>query len=268
MFTFNHSGKIGDLLYSLYFCKSISQAIGEFKFNFHIQTNVPEIMTGRQHNKIRLTEAGAKFIQPLLKIQPYINNLTISDDWDEKNVQNGYNLDAFRQLPINFHGGFIIEWYYNLTNLPLRRDYESPMLIVESNKEYSNKIILLATERYFNPFVELSVLKPYQKDMIFIGLENEYNFVKKSLDIPRVDVKDALEVAQILKGAKLVISNQNGNFTIAELINANRILISPHFQNFNGQLVPGPANNVCHGGWFEYANTSNKLEGLMKYLIK
>lgn len=268
MFTFNHSGKIGDLLWSLYFCKSISYAIGQDKFNLHIQTNVPEIMTGRQYNKIRITDAGAKFIQPLLRVQPYINNLTISDDWDEKSVQNGYNLDAFRQLPINFHGGFIIEWYYNLTNLPLKRDYESPMLIVEPNKEYRDKIIILATERYFNPFVDLAVLKPYEKDMVFIGLENEYDFVKRSLDIPRVEVKDALEVAQILKGAKLVISNQNGNFTAAELLNANRILISPHYEKLDDQLVLGPVNNVCHGGWFEYANTSNKLEGLMKYLIK
>lgn len=268
MFTFNHSGKIGDLLYSLYFCKSISEAAGETQFNFNIQYNVPEIMTGRQHNKIRLTEAGAKFLYPLLEKQSYINNLTISEQFNASEVQQGFNLDAFRQLPINFHGGFIIEWYYNLTNIPLRRDYESPMLIVEPNKEYRNKIIILATERYFNPFVDLAVLKPYQKDMVFVGLENEYNYVKKFINIPRVEVKDALEVAQILKGAKLVISNQNGNFTIAELLNANRILISPHYEKINGQYILGPANNVCHGGWYEYANTTQKLEGVMKALFK
>ena len=36
--TFIHSGNIGDILFSLYFCKELSNALGLEKFNFHINT--------------------------------------------------------------------------------------------------------------------------------------------------------------------------------------------------------------------------------------
>lgn len=269
LFTFNHSGKIGDLLYSLYFCKEMSKAINSDKFNFNIQYNVPEIMTGRQNKKIRLTQQSAKFLQPLIKNQPFINQLTISDIFDSKAVQNGFNLDVFRQLPINFMCSFIPEWYYNLTNIPLKRNFETPLLTVQPNTEYNNKIVLLITKRYLNAFVDLNVLKPWEDRMIFIGLDDEYQFIKKIVNIPRVEVKDALEVAQILKGAQLVISNPNGNYAIAELIKANRILIQPHFEKTPDNKIDfGPVNVYCYGGWYEYANHTNKLKGLMEHLIK
>ena len=38
--TFNHAGKLGDLLYSLNFCLELVQHFGAEKFSFHIQTNV------------------------------------------------------------------------------------------------------------------------------------------------------------------------------------------------------------------------------------
>lgn len=268
LFTFNHSGKIGDLLYSLYFCKEMSRAINSDKFNLNIQYNVPEIMTGRQNNKIRLTLQGAKFLQPLLKSQSYINQLTISDSFDPKVVQNGFNLDAFRVLPLNFMCSFIPEWYFTLTNVPLKRNYETPLLNVQPRTEFKDKIVLLITERYLNAFVDLNTLKPWEDKMVFVGLDNEYQFIKKFVNIPRVEVKDALEVAQILKGAQLVISNPNGNYAIAELLKANRILIQPHFEKEDGNnLGLGPVNVYCYGGWFEYANTNNKLKGLMENLF-
>ena len=40
MFTFNHSGKLGDILFSFYFCKELVNSCGDEKFNLHIQTNV------------------------------------------------------------------------------------------------------------------------------------------------------------------------------------------------------------------------------------
>ena len=40
MLTFNHSGKLGNILYSLHFCKELATLNGDTQFNFHIQTNV------------------------------------------------------------------------------------------------------------------------------------------------------------------------------------------------------------------------------------
>lgn len=272
MLTFNHSGKMGDLLYSLYFCNSVIEAQNEKKFNFNIQINVPQSLHGREEGKGRLTEENAKYIASFLWNQPYINKLTITDKFDPKNYQRGFNLDNFRTLRINFSAGHIPEWYYNLTNFPLKRHYEQPLLTIEPNTMFAGKIIVLQTKKYINPFVDLSVLSKYKDRLVFIGLEEEYELIKKKIpDIPYFKVSSGLEVAQAIKGATLTISNQNGNFAIAQLMKANRILIPAQYELVGKQkksLQNGPTNVICHGGWFQNVNTTDKLDKLLGMIFK
>ena len=270
MFTFNHSGKIGDLLYSLYFCKSYSNKMGFDKFNFNIQINQEELMRGRQKTKVRLTEEAANYMLPLLEKQSMFNEITISDKPFEEDDWH-VNLDHFRQLKLNFSGGYIPEWYFSLSVFPLRRNYEEPLLDnIEPNLDYKDKIIFCLTQKYINPYVKLYTLNKYKDQILFVGLEEEYKAIPKQiLNVPHLKVKDALQMAQILKGCKYMISNQNGNFTIAELINANRVLIPPHYQLMGDPKNPknyktGPVNNICHGGNFEYANITEKLEYILE----
>lgn len=68
MITFNHSGKLGNILYSLHFCKELATLNGDIQFNFHIQTNVNEL-----DGSLGLNKKQVEFIKPLLEKQEYIN---------------------------------------------------------------------------------------------------------------------------------------------------------------------------------------------------
>lgn len=272
MFTFNHSGKMGDLLYSLYFCKAVAEASGDQKFNFNIQINVPQSLHGREEGKPRLSLEGAKFIASVIKPCPFINTLTISDTFNTKEFQNGFNLDTFRNLKLNFHCGYIADWYFNLTVSHVDRNFDQRLIDVEPNKDFEGKIIVLQTKKYLNPFVKLDPLNNYSDRLVFIGLEDEYELIKKKLPkIQYYKVNSAMDVAKAEKGALLTISNQNGNFAIAELMKTHRILIPAQFEVVGKKEKPilqnGPTNVICHGGWFDYANSTKKLEILVNDVI-
>ena len=273
MLTFNHSGKIGDLLYSLYFCRALSKMVGDEKFNFHIQTYAPQTLYGRERDIPRLDDQKAEYIASLLRGQKIINEVTISKEFNIEDYQKGINLDKFREIPLNFSNGYIAEWYYSLVNFPLDRNYSECLIDVTPNPDFKDKIVVLQTKKYINPFVDLKVLKPWEDRMIFIGLEDEYEIFKKrsNIEIPLYKVKNGLEAAQALKGAKLVVSNQNGNFAIAEMIKANRLLIPAQYElvgEKHDKLEQGPVNVVCHGGWYEYANLTKKLRDILQLIFK
>lgn len=273
MITFNHSGKIGDLLYSLYFCKALAKAAGDDKFNFHIQTYVPETLYGRERDIPRLDDATAEFIASLLRGQKCINEVFISKDFNTKNYQKAVDLDNFRKLHINFSSGIIAEWYYNLVTFPLERHFDEPLIEVEPNNDFKGKVILTQSKKYINPFVDLSVLKEFEDKMVFIGLEDEYELIKKKygFNIPYHKVNSGLEIAQALKGAAISVSNQNGNYAIAQMIKSNRILIQDHFElvgKNHDTLEQGPTNVVSFGGWFEYANSTQKLQKVLQLIFK
>ena len=68
-------------------------------------------------------------------------------------------------------------------------------------------------------------------DLIFLGLENEFNDLKK--DIKKLEFyncKDFLEMAQIIKNCKVFIGNLSFGYTIAEALKVPRILeAEPNF---------------------------------------
>jgi len=62
-----------------------------------------------------------------------------------------------------------------------------------------------------------SQLKGFEDRAIFIGHPHEHkNFCRDRFKIPRVEVKDALEFASIIKGSKLYVCNQSTGLSLAE----------------------------------------------------
>ena len=79
---------------------------------------------------------------------------------------------------------------------------------------------------------------------------------------------DALNTALIFNSAKGVISNQSGNFTIAEQMKCPRILLTPEFHLLNGKIYMGPVNNMPQGGFFETVRTQQKLVYAVENLLR
>lgn len=268
MLTFNHSGNIGDILYSLYFCKELTEAANINKFDFHIQTNVKDpTLKNHKHplGDVRMTNNAAEFIKPLLEAQSYINNVTISDNIAE----NSINLDLFRTLKINFAAGDIRAWYYNLCKQHLPREFWKPVLFVDKDTTYKNKIFISATERYQNIFLDYKVLEPYKDKLMFVGTPEEHEIFKiKYFDLQYLQCNTLLEIAKYISGAIGFIGNQCGLYSLAECLKINRILLSGEYFVYNKNIHPGPVNVHPLGNWNEIAATTEKLINSIEELLK
>ena len=81
-----------------------------------------------------------------------------------------------------------------------------------------------------NYIINYKFLKNY-KDLIFIGLEKEYEDLKK--EVPNLEFyncKNFLEVAEIIKASKFYLGNLSFGYTIAEGLKVPRLLESvPEF---------------------------------------
>ncbi len=212
---FNHSGHLGDLVYALAVIKEISKI---HTCNLFITINKT---IGRNYHKhptgnVMITERSYLMMEPFLVSQSYINNVTIYN-----NNPIDIDLDLFRDLPfkMEFHS---IRWYYHLVGIQI--DMSLPFLEMGAHPMIKDKIVIVRTFRGRNPIINYSFLKKYN-NLLFLGTKAEYEeFIKEVPNIEFYDVKDFLEMAQIIKSSKLFISNQTFSFAIAEGLKVNRIL--------------------------------------------
>ena len=139
MFTFSHAGKMGDILYSLYFCveTAFHHRLEKFNYCLLINKRICDFKCNFQEDEILLTEDQAEFIRPLLESQPYINKVIISD----KNEKGFADLNAFRKGYINPFGCEIRDWYYTFGVHTLPRSFWKKILLVEPNPAYKDKIL-------------------------------------------------------------------------------------------------------------------------------
>ena len=88
------------------------------------------------------------------------------------------------------------------------------------------KIVIIRSISRKNYLINYSFLKKYN-DVIFIGLKNEYEDLKK--EIPNLnfyECKDFLEMAQIINSCKIFIGNLSFGYTLAEGLKKPRLLES------------------------------------------
>ena len=243
---FHTVGKLGDLIYSLSFVRAFLEKIGEKTCHFHIQTNVPHVANVMEREPVMLSTASAAFIKPLLEHQGFISEVSVSDE-----VPVGfYDLSMVRKMLHNFGSGDIRLWYQSCVNDHLDIDLTKPSLEAPFDDRLKDKIIICMTERYVPAEVDMSALKEFAGSLVFIGTNFEHQrFCSRYFGIERVIVKDALELAGLMKGCKCVISNLNGNYAIGESLKCKRICLMPdlmkiEFGRFTGKITVGPMNVI------------------------
>lgn len=250
---FSHVGGIGDILFSLYFCKELAEYFNIGKINFFI-------ITGKKGLPIDV----AKFIKSLLENQSFINSVSIG----ENAPSNSIMLDEYRNLKINYSSGDIRSWYYNLTQVHLPKEFWLPIITAKPNYKYKEKIFFSLTERYQNVHLNYNYLKQFSQSMIFVGLPSEHiSFCSKYFTIPYCRCENMLEMAEYIVGSKGFIGNQSGIYSLAECLKVPRILLAPDYINYHGVIIPGPHNNLPQGGWNEDVSTTEKMIKAMENLI-
>lgn len=178
----------------------------------------------------------ANFIKPLLEFQPYINSVEIvKHDINHNNFINEYNiinLDMFRTVPCNFSASYIPKYYFYM--LPYLKydsiELSKPAIIAEKDERANNKILIFRSSRYHNNLISYKFLEKYKDKIIFIGLYDEFlDFTKTYFSCEYIKVNNALEAANLINSAELVIGNQTFLFAIAELLKVPRLLEQCHY---------------------------------------
>jgi hypothetical protein len=218
-----HSGNAGDLIYSLPAMQQIGQPI-----ELTLVPNVPLKAVGEHpNNGVQLTYDMCDKLRPLLFATGFIKGIKITEEPGEVD----YDFDLFRK----FHNytGHISQWYFH-TYPKLTCDLSKPIEIkyLETIKP-SRPIVLNRTARYHNPTFDYSVLKPYQDQITFVGLPQEFKVIQAKLPgITYSEVPSFLVLAGYIYNSELFIGNQSMAYAIAEIMKVDRILeVCPYANN-------------------------------------
>ena len=257
MLQFTHAGKMGDILYSLYFCRQLSRQYNWRRILFHIQI-------GKY-----ITTQEAEFMRSLLESQTFIEKLTIGPEVPEDAI----NLNRFRNGPISFNGGDVRDYYYqfNSNTLPRHFEVENIKLKEPADKKYEGKIIVALSQKNINDNLNFKALQPYRECLVFFGSQNEYEaFCSKNFIIEKCELNfdSMLTIAKYMAGAKGFMGNQNTFFALAECMKVPRILLPAEWtKSIDGKLNPGVKNIVPFGGWTSVASVTEKMVSSVHALL-
>lgn len=264
MIKYTHAGGIGDILYSLYFCRELSRNINQRKIEFYIQTNVKDPFTG----KIFITKQEAQLLRPLLESQSFISKLIISD---VKPV-DAIDLNKFRSGIINTRGGDCREYYYTFSNKVLPRYFDLKMIRPHWNpdEKWKDKVLINISQINNNVNLNYKLLEQFKDKLVFIGTQQEYNtFCKKYFVIKNFQDSNIsfLEIARMFNGCKGLVANQSNLFAVAECMKIPRILLPADYYKDKDKIDLGVRNVVPFGGWNVSASINEKMVASVGELI-
>ena len=249
--SFLHYGHLGDIINSLPVIKELSK---NKKCSLYIQKEkkIPDHVASKDHpfGDIYLSEKSISKILPLLKEQKFLNKVAIHN-----NEEIDVDLNFFRELSLNFNIDSV-RWYSHITGV--HPNLIDSYLDAPKNERFKDYIVIMRSLRRQNKFIDYSFLNSYEK-IIFIGLENEFENLKKTIkNLEYYNSKDFLELASIIKNAKIFIGNLSFGYALAEGLKVSRLLESaPNFP------LVYPNGHNAYDFYFQ-----NHFENLVKKLFK
>ena len=248
MLTFKHAGRMGDVLYSLYYATRYAQ--GQ-PFDYLLRTGVRAYdPSNRPH---MMEREDALFMSPLLEYQPYLNSVQIAES-DSELPFDCVVLDKFRSNMSSIIGKEIRTWYYERGRI-LEGEFARKVLSAPVLPERLDKFAVCFTPRYRQTF-DISVLRKYQDQLVFVGLPDEWrSFSAIYFPVEYHPVKDALELLSFVQSCRGFIGNVSGTFAIMECAKVRRILC----------LAPDGGNVRVYGNGFEASN-ENELEAYINQI--
>lgn len=206
-----HSGDLGDIIYSLLWCRvelgSIRMILG------------PDARWKLRHQMDVWTY---RFLYPLLFSQSWIQEVNFSPVI----VSCDFCLNDFRLTWFNRRQSSNLFQAYAEQFKTLALPENFAWLEVEPKPLPDLPVVIARSGRYRNGmFPWYTISKAYRDRMAFVGLKEEHedwskHYGKGAVFVP---VKDALEMAQIIAGARLFIGNQSFPMSLALAMNKSLI---------------------------------------------
>ena len=213
-YNFYHGGDLGDIIYSLPSIKLIGG--GNLIIGNHDFSN--EKLTCRE----KFNSDRYNFILPLLKTIDYIKIISYNDvlstdvDYNFNEMRYYWNDADYRKIKKIDR---LTDAYLDLVGVLPLFDEKQPWITVD--KKFVSRYIISRSFRYRdNDFPWKEIYEIVKNDVIFIGTIEEYNdFCTKFGYIKHYIVKDALDMAQVINGAKCFIGNQSFPCSLAVALN-------------------------------------------------
>ena len=186
-------------------------------------------------------------LKPLIESQEYIHEF---EQYNGQRVDLDFNV-VRGKTNVNLPNGSIQGWIplaYPDLSFDISKEWitlddkDCPKHIAE---QVNGKVILNFTERYRNHNIDYFFLKNYAPDLIFAGTEKEYWLFcnRWQLTIPRLEVKDFLELAYAIKRGRFIVANQSMCVNLAYAMQTPRVTeICSYAQNVIHMI-----GNECHG---------------------
>lgn len=236
---FRHSGERGDIIYGLPLVRSFGG--GSLLID-------PNSTAG---GKRPLGEEAARAMLPLLEAQPYISTTGI---YDGESID--IDLDAFRGVGDSLYQEHLAHSHCRGLGIsPAQVDLNSAWLSVPSIA--LAEIVLARTGRREGT-LDWSVLKRFERRCLFIGSRYEHSLFQRQfgLTVQFFHARDYLELAGVVAGAKLIVSDQTFVFALAEGLKIPRVLevfpaapnCLPQSDNGHTMLTEQLLDQYCGGG--------------------
>mgnify|MGYP001258991263 CR=1 FL=1 len=221
--SFSHCGHLGDVINSLPTVKELSK---NHKCNFFIHSEKKLEDNAKNYkgfgDEVYLKDKAVDMLIPLFNNLPYIQKTE-----KLKNEKIDIDFGIIRKMPINFNIDSV-RWYFHITGT--HANLNEPYIFAKPHKTIKNKVVIMRNTRRKNYLTNYKFLRGY-KDLLFIGLEEEYKDLKK--EVPNLEFyncRDFLEVAEIINASKFFLGNLSFGYTIAEGLKVPRLLESvPEF---------------------------------------
>jgi len=206
---------MGDIIYALPSMRKASRIHGQ-KIQLALCIDQPaQYNESHPLGAVMLNRTVAEMSVPLFNSLDFIGEVLITSD----RVKTDYNFDLFRTVNRQYTG-HISKWV-TYVYPELTCDLSEPIYIGPYEKH--DKIVFNRTQRYHGNNFDYLSIREYAPQMVFVGLESEYNIIRKKL--PGMEyhhVKDFLELAMFIRGSKFFVGNQSMAFALAEIMKVPR----------------------------------------------
>jgi hypothetical protein len=206
MTTFYHYGSLGDIVYSL-----------------------PAIEAAGGGDVWMHWRPFYRFMKPLLETQPCVNEVELvrSKEWGMEKAD--FNFFNFRYFERKARAEGRIEHLAESHLLVVKKQFDlTKPWLYNIKADRRAEIVICRTQRYHDlrgrKEVDWNILSDYNDRLCFVGEEKDYlRFKKHFFDPVHFVCRDCLELAEIVKGAKLLVGNQSLPLALAESMKINRI---------------------------------------------
>jgi hypothetical protein len=218
MLTFKHSGKLGDIIWSLPFVRHVGG--GDLRLAVGVSEPPGEAPW--------ISDEAFQFIRPLLEAQSYVQSVGL---YQGEAVD--YDLDDFRKVAFRSGCNLVDAFYLAFGVEPDPVNHFEPWLhVLDLLPRLRKRVVVSRSPRSLgnrgmdNRFYHHLVRQDLEKHGLFVGLPDEHAHFQElfGVNVELAITKDAYDIAKIMNSASLWVGNQGLGNCIAEGLKKTSIL--------------------------------------------